>query len=514
MWVSRWYSKKTNQGTSQFGAVNSPQFIAMSLEIALYAAAIAAALVGIGALLKALRASRSQDYELFSDSEGGTGTDSEGGTGTISEGSTGTEAEPPAQQTSVIQLAFTALLVVYLLLLTHCNPSWQIIIKAGPGIGYILCQSMMAAWAPVRTGRSALSSILALWMLGMPFVQCQWWLFGVSLGTCTVSAVVLHHADLDQDIYRNGLAASLSAGWMAALTMLSTWSWASLLLTAPGMFGFYLVPVALKGLEGETERELQVALAQSALLSLYLIWSMPLPLLTSSASWQLLAAILFAGFGATALFIVSLVDQWSQGKQVHQIGECAAALTVATLLPLAVVWWSGDVPQLLETVPQWLLRLVPVTFGAIYIWMEVVYLSVGRPFSDPFDKEGNAFRRTDIVARALILLILLATPCALALDTAQLQQWGQIPDFYLPDYLTLQFGNQSWQNIQTWHLPNATWHLPRKNFLHMTQPIWPDLASATNSTSRAKFWLPFMAIKLMGTTVFAMLVLGIPCSKD
>eukprot|EP00438_Fugacium_kawagutii_P010477 Skav205470 [mRNA] locus=scaffold830:34640:37556:+ [translate_table: standard] len=133
--------------------------------------------------------------------------------------------------------------------------------------------------------------------------------------------------------------------------------------------------------------------------------------------------------------------------------------------------------------------------------MEVAYVWVEK------ENPVNAFGRTEIMTRVLVLLILLATPWALALDTAQLQQWGQIPDFYLPDYLTLQFSeNQTWQKVQTWQLPNATWHGPKEYFLHMTRPRWPDLASATNSMARAKFWVLFMTIKLVGTTVFAVLV--------
>eukprot|EP00438_Fugacium_kawagutii_P032018 Skav224613 [mRNA] locus=scaffold3477:224922:226373:- [translate_table: standard] len=483
----------------------------MSPEIALYAAAIATALVGIGSLLKALRASRSQGYELFSDSEEGTG-DSRG---TGDSGGTGAEDEPLAHQTFVIPLAFNVMLAGYLLLLAHSKPTWQMIMKAGLSIFCILCQIMISVWTPIKNGRIVVSLMLNMWMLGMPFVQCQWWLFAVSIATCTFSAVVLHYADLDKDKHCYGLAASLMAAWMVALTMLSTWRWAFVLLTTPSMIGFYWIPSRIKGLElGDVNPFF------STLLLLYLIWSMPLPLL-SSASWQLPAVMLFAAFAGTALLIAaSLVDDGFQGRvNVLEMGLFGVVpLVIATLLPLAVVWWSGQVPQVLETVPPWMLRLGPVTFGAMYILMEVVYvnyMSVKRRHPRGKEVNANAFGQTAVMTRILVLLILLATPWALALDTAQLQQWGQSPNLYLPDYLTLQFGkNETWQKIETWHLPNATWHNPKANFLHMTQPTWPDLATTTSSMARAKFWVPFIVIKLFGATVFATLVLGIPCSKD
>lgn len=497
-------------------------------------------------------------------------------------------AEEPQQQWR-IPLALTALfyllIIAECLLLAHREPTWGELGKAAIGISYSFYQANLAPWKPKTLTRVLVSLPLNIWMLAFPFLQCQWWLFGVSTATCTVCAVLLHLGDFSDVSGRlaqycmpytytdtifgtyisfpfSFFSGSLIAAWLAARAMVGTlgllftvsftvcassivvltfvpspplresygschliqflcWVAASggftfaviavyigvlqsastlalsLGLTLPAIPGLLQVPLVLTRLE---VRHPENDFGDVAVVWIYLVWSILLPLLTFTICFFAVAEV--AAIFNAAWGIAYLAHRWSNQEEVPLplVLQYGILRPFVTVLPLGVVWWSGEMPLLLETVQPWMFSFVPVTLGVIYVLAEV---------------DQQTFGRSDIVARLLVLLVLLATPWALALDTAELQQWAPALDMDPADFVTLKFGpNETWKDIKTWHFPNTTWHSPKQEFLRMPRPTWPKLANMNGMLARANFWIPFMATKLLGAIFLAILVLGAPCRKD
>ncbi|CAE6958684.1 ASB2 [Symbiodinium sp. CCMP2592] len=369
-------------------------------------------------------------------------------------------------------------------------------------------------------------AMLLLWLSALPFLEkLAWWQLALQLpglGLCAVGVAVaaqdprgegqepVEEAEEDADKRKarrhaeKSLAWSwggLLAAWLLSIGSLLPVSWPLAVSALPGLaLGLFLVRrVATQGAPPQI-REFYIIHATFA-------WLWNLPVLVVKGSWWIflsLEVLVFTTCTATMSRDTDVVSRLRGGRNY-----CVdfTRLFMGVPLPVLALWASADweAPWTCDHAPgpickTWPLPALLAPFLAAATTFSVEFVSLhGR---DLFH-----LKRGDLLARALVLVVLAAAPVACMWDLESATSSVEVPDLNLLDYTHVTNYTGIW-SLSSLRLKMRAGQWLRK----MPEPVWPNATELLHPPPhRADFWVSWMLTK-SGLVVFsAALLLRFAC---
>ena len=301
----------------------------------------------------------------------------------------------------------------------------------------------------------------------------------------------------------------LSVAWLLSAGSLLPLTWPLAVSALPGLaFGLFVVQKAAA--EGAPPLTSDFCIIYAGF-----GWLCSLPVLLGTGSWWifLFMEVFVCSTWTCAAIMRTETDVVSTLRAAHfdpvWVALLFTAVSLSVLLPVLALWASADweAPWTCDHAPgpiceswPWPALLSPLLVAAITFSTEFVSLHVTGRF---------CLKRGDLLARALVLVALAATPVACMWDLESDTSWVEAPDLNLLDYVHIANYTGPWYNSSMLVNVQAGQWLRK-----MPEPVWPNATELLHpAPHRADFWVSYMLTKFGLVVAGAVLLLLCTCGR-